>query len=57
MNEIVNQLLLVGNKFTSEIHLKQLGFTYSACSPFTKNKEKIKEFNETGNSSTFIKTN
>ena len=25
-----------------EMHLKQLGFTYSACEPFTKNKERIK---------------
>ena len=31
-----------------EMHLKQLGFTYSACRPFTKNKERIKKFKETG---------
>ena len=30
--------------------LKQLGFTYSACGPFTKNKERIKKFKETGDS-------
>ena len=36
MNEIVNKFLLVGNKFMSEIYLKQPGFTYSACGPFTK---------------------
>ena len=27
-----------------EMHLKQLGFTYSVCGPFTKNKERIKKF-------------
>ena len=30
------------------MHLKQLGFTYSACGPFTKNKERIKKFMQTG---------
>ena len=47
MNEIVNKFLLVGHKFMPEMHLKQPGFTYSACGPFTKNKEGIKKFNET----------
>ena len=37
MNEIVNKFLLAGDKFMPEIHLKQPGFTYSACGPFTKN--------------------
>ena len=37
MNEIVNKFLLGGDKFIPEIHLKQLGFTYSACGSFTKN--------------------
>ena len=39
MNEIVNKFLLAGDKFMSEIHLKQPRFTYSACGPFTKNTE------------------
>ena len=39
MNEIVNKFLLAGDKFMTEMHLKQPGFTYSACGPFTKNKE------------------
>ena len=39
MNEIVNKFLLVGHKFMSEMHLKQPGFTYSACGSFAKNKE------------------
>ena len=38
MNEIVNDFLLATDKFMREIHLKQPGFTYSACGPFTKNK-------------------
>ena len=33
----------------AEMHLKQSGFTYSACVPFTKNKERIQKFKETGN--------
>ena len=34
----------------SEIHLRQLGFTYSACGPFRKNKERVQKFNKTGDS-------
>ena len=30
------------------MHLKQPGFTYSACWSFTKNKERIEKFKETG---------
>ena len=41
MNEIVNKFLLTGDKFMPEMHLRQPGFTYSACSPFTKTKERI----------------
>ena len=48
MNEIINKFLLSGNKFIPEMYLKQLGFTYSACGPFTKNKERIQKFKETG---------
>ena len=36
MNEIVNKFLLAGDKFMPEMHLKQPGFTYSACGPSTK---------------------
>ena len=49
MNEIVNKFLLAGDKLMPEIHLKQLGFTYGACGPFTKNKERIENFMQTGN--------
>ena len=45
MNEIVNKLLLVGDKFMPEMHLKQPRFTCSACRPFIKNKERIKRYN------------
>ena len=38
MNEIVNMCLLARNKFMPEMNLKQPGFTYSACGPFTRNK-------------------
>ena len=36
MNEIVNKFLLAGDKFMPEMHLRQLGFRYSARGPFTK---------------------
>ena len=48
MNEIVNRFLLAGNKFMPEMHLRQPGFTYSACGSFTKNNERIQKFKETG---------
>ena len=47
MNEIANKLLLAGDKFMLEIHLKQPKFTYSAFGPFTKNKKRIQKFKET----------
>ena len=49
MNEIVNKFFLAGDNFMPEMHLKQPGFTYSACGPFTKNKERIEKFMHTGN--------
>ena len=55
MNEIVNKFLLVGDKFMPEMHLKQPGFIYSACGPFTKNKERIQKFKETGDTSNIYK--
>ena len=55
MNEIVNKLLLAGDKFMPEMHLKQPGFTYSACGPFTKNKERIQKFKETGDTNYIYK--
>ena len=39
MNEIVKKFLLTGNKFTPEPHLKQPGFTYSACGSITRKSD------------------
>ena len=47
---MVNTFLLTGDKFMFEMHLRQPGFTYSTCGPFTKNKERIQKFNETADS-------
>ena len=47
MNDLINKFLLAGDKFMPEIHLKQPGFTYSACGPFAKSKERIQKFKET----------
>ena len=55
MNQIVNTFLLAGDKFMPQMHLKQPGFTYSACGPFTKNKERIQKFKETGHTSYIYK--
>ena len=49
MNEIVHKFLLAVDKFMSEMHLKQPSLTYSACGPFTKNKEGIEKLMQTGN--------
>ena len=49
MNEIVNKFLLLGDNFMPELHLKQPGFTYSACGSLTRNKERIEMFMQTGN--------
>ena len=32
-----------------EMHLKQPGFNHSTCGPFSKNKERIEKFIQTGN--------
>ena len=57
MNEIVNKFLLAGDKFMPEMHLKQPGFTYSACGPFTKNKERIKKLKKQEIQAIFTKMN
>ena len=49
MNKIMNKFLLTGDKFMPDLHLRQPGFTCSACGPFTKHLERIKKFIETGN--------
>ena len=48
MNDIINKL--AGDKYMPEMHLRQPQFTYGACAPFTKNKERIQKFKKTGDS-------
>ena len=48
MNNKINKFLLAGDKFMPEGHLRQSRFVYSACGPFTRHKEKIKKFKQTG---------
>ena len=55
MNEIVNSFLLAGDRFMPEMHLKQSGFTHSACGPFIKNKERIEKFMQTRNTNFIFK--
>ena len=50
MNETVNNFSWAGEKCVPEMHLKWREPTYSACGPFTKNKERIQKFKETGDS-------
>ena len=50
MNDITIKYLLAGDKFLLKMHLKEPGFTYSACGPFTKSKERIQKFKETEDS-------
>ena len=50
MNDIINKLLVVGDTFMPEMHLREPGFTYSAFRPFTKNKNRIQKFKQTGDS-------
>ena len=56
MNEIVNKFSLAGDKFMPEMYLKQPRFMYSACEPFTKNKERIQKFKKQEIYDIFIKT-
>ena len=54
MNETVDNFLLVGDKFMPERYVKQTGFTYSACGPFTKNKGRTEKFMQTGNTNFYV---
>ena len=51
MNNVINKFLLAGDKFMPEMHLRQPQFVYSACGPFTRHKERIKKFKQTGDTS------
>ena len=55
MNNIINKFLLAGEKFMPEMHLRQPQFTYSACEPFTKHKQRIQKFKETGDTNYIYK--
>ena len=56
MNNIINKFLLAGDKFMPEIHLRQPQFIYSACGPFTKHKQRIQKFKETGDTDYIYKS-
>ena len=49
MNNIINKFLLAGDKF--------INLFYSACGPFTRHKERIKEFKRTGDMHYIIEMN
>ena len=55
MNNIINKFLLAGDKFMPEMHLRQPQFTYSACGPLTKHKQRIQKFKETGDTNYIYK--
>ena len=55
MNNIINKFLLAGDKFMPEMHLQQPQFTYGACGPFTKHKQRIQKFKETGDTNYIYK--
>ena len=46
MNNVINKFLLASDKFMHEMHLRQPQFVYSACGPFTRHKERIKNLNK-----------
>ena len=55
MNNVINKFLLAGDKRMPEMHLRQPQFTYSACRPFTKHKQRIQKFKETGDTNYIYK--
>ena len=57
MNNVINKFLLVGDKFMPEMHLRQPRFVYSACGPFTRHEERIKEFKRAGDTRYNIEMN
>ena len=52
---MINKFLLAGDKFMPEMHLRQAQFTDSACGPFTKHKQRIQKFKETGDTNYIYK--
>ena len=55
MNNIINKFLLAGDESMLETHLRQPQFTYSACRPFTKHRQRIQKFKETGDANYIYK--
>ena len=55
MKEVIDKFLLVRDTFMPELHLEKPGFTYSACGPFSKNKERNQKFMQTGNTDSIYK--
>ena len=55
MNTVINKFLLAGDKFMPEIHLRQPQFTCSTCGTFTKHKQRIQKFKETGDTNYIYK--
>ena len=55
MNNVINKFLLAGDKFMPEMHLRRPQFTYSACRPFTKHKQRIQKLKETGDTNYIYK--
>ena len=55
MNNIINKFLLAGDTFMPEMHLRQPQFSYNACRPFTKHKQRIQMFKETGDTNYIYK--
>ena len=57
MNNTINKLLLAGDKFMFEIHLRQPQFTYNACGSFTKHEQRIQKFKELETQTIYMKMN
>ena len=57
MIKVVTKFLLAEEKFMLEMHLKQPGFTYSACGLFTKNKDRIHKLKKQQIQNMFLKMN
>ena len=57
MNKTVNKVLLAGDRIMPEIHLKQPGFTYSACGHLLKIKKEFKNLKKQEIQSIFIEMN
>ena len=55
MNNILNKFLLAEDKFMNEMHLRQRQFTYSACGPFAKDKQRMQMFKEAGDTNYIYK--